>query len=96
MYTADKIKKIKNDLKTNEQDISENQLNTFHVEHKKQADKEIQQYSKLKTNMKKFEAITVNRKEFLFAPNLEQAGAMFYQLYGHSAQINEVEKIISE
>lgn len=96
MYTADKIEKIKNDLKSNEQDIPENQDITFHVEHKTHTDKEIHKYSKLNYNMKKFEAITTNRKEFLFAPNKTQAAKMFFQLYGHNAIISEVQKTITE
>ncbi len=98
MYTVDKIKQknSKNDLESSKQDIPENQLNTFHVEHKTLTIKVKQEYKPLNYNMKKFEALTKNGKEFLFAPNREQAIKMFFQLYGHTAIINEVEKTISE
>ena len=44
--------------------------------------------------MKKFEALTKNRKEFLFSSDSEQAGKIFFQTYGHHAVINQVEKTI--
>jgi len=51
-------------------------------------------FKPLKYNMKKFEAITKNTREFLFAPSKEQAGRMFFQLYGYHTKINEVEMAI--
>jgi hypothetical protein len=98
MYTVDKIKQknSKNDLESSKQDIPENQANMFHVEHKTQTIRAKEEYKLLNYNMKKFEALTINRTEFLFAPNREQAEKMFSQIYGHTAIINEVEKTISE
>lgn len=53
-----------------------------------------QSFKPLEYNMKKFEAITKNSKEFLFAPSKQQAERMFFQLYGYHTTINQVEKTI--
>lgn len=50
-------------------------------------------FEPLTYNMKKFKAITVTGIEFLFAPCLEQAEKMFYQLYpcGILQELTEVQ-----
>jgi hypothetical protein len=100
MYTNDKIKQKengKNDLQANEQDIPDNQLNTFHVEHIEHNINQLELYNPKIYNMKKFKATTNNRTEFLFAPFLEQAENMWQQMYPFSpALITEVERTITE
>ena len=78
-WIAKKEKEINGELKSGSKDMSGEENQTI---------------KPLKYNMKKFEAITKNTKEFLFAPSKEQAERMFFQLYGYHTTINEVEKTI--
>lgn len=72
-------------LKSDSDDILENQLDMFHVEHNTQADRHLNIIK-----MKKFKVIWINTIEFLFAPNIQEAQKMFKRLYpGFSAIIEE-------
>lgn len=81
MYAKKENKKSLNNAESEPKDISENQIHTFHVEHKTQINKDLKKYEPLTYNMKKFKAITITGIEFLFAPTKEQARKMFFQLY---------------
>lgn len=83
MYTSNTIKqtKGKNELESSKQDIPENQLDAFHVEHKEHKIRELNKGQKLQYNMKKFKAVSKNESEFLFAPSLQQAKRMFKDMY---------------
>jgi len=78
MYAQNENKKLLNNAESGTKDIT---------------DKKSNNYKPLEYNMKKFEAITKNTKEFLFAPSKEQAQKMFYQLYpyGDLQNLTEVE-----
>jgi hypothetical protein len=79
------IESLDGSLKSGADDVSENQLNTFHVE------LNTQNINNLKPiKVKKFEVIWKNSMEFLFAENLTEAQKMFKRLYpGFSAVIQE-------
>ena len=97
MYTRKENQKKLNNSESGPKDKLDNQLYTFHVEHKKHIIKELSINNPRIYNMKKFKAIAQNRIEFLFAPFHEQAEIMWEQLYPCTpALIVEVQRRIYE
>ncbi len=91
MYNKNQnMKKSKNGLESGKQDILDNQLDTFHVKHKKHINKQL--------TMKKYEVIRKESKEYFYATSRKEVKKMVclhLEVRGESYDVKQIHEVAS-